>query len=473
MTSGSQQFLPWIFPRLLGGVYFIAFGSLLIQLPGLYGSRGILPITLYLKEFRKALGKKAFRICPTVFWLNCSDRALGGVCLLGVVLSVALMAGGPAVPLLLALWILYLSFVSTGQEFLSYQWDILLLEVGFMTIFLPLAAPSPPIVVFAYRFFLFRFMFSSGAVKILSGDETWRNFTAMTYHYWTQPLPNRVGWFAHHLPVNVQKLSTFMTLMLELVVPALAIVPAPGRLAGFVLLVLFQVLVFVTGSYGFFNILTVVMTVPLLDDTLLAPYFMIPTTQIHPTMSSVVSFIFALFLALNIFQLLALLYRPYWMRRIFAYLSPFMISNHYGLFAVMTSDRLEFELEGSRDGKEWIAYQFRFKPGKLERAPVQAAPHQPRLDWQMWFAALNPRTIEPWLGSLIVRVLEGSPPVLKLFRHNPFPEVPPAYLRLTVYRYRFTTIKEKRKKGQWWERTLVARYKPMMLKSENSKVGGE
>jgi lipase maturation factor 1 len=456
--------LPWLFPKLLGGVYFLAFSSLLVQLRGLYGSQGILPVSSYLTELRQGLGRRAFRLCPTLFWLNSSDRALSGSALLGMFLSLLLIAGAPAVPLLLLLWLLYLSFAAAGQEFLSYQWDALLVEAGFMTIFLPLADPAPPLVVFAYRFFLFRFMLSAGAVKLRSGDPTWRDLTALTYHYETQPLPNRIGWYAHHLPLALQKFSTLGTFFFELAVPFLVLGPAPARLAGFLLLLFFQLLIFATGNYGFFNILTMIMLVPLLDDQQLRfPGDHLAAIVPDEPARIAVSIIFALFLVLNLCQLIRLFYRPSSINRLLTALSPFMISNSYGLFAVMTTNRFEFIIEGSSDGKEWQSYEFRWKPGDPRTPPKQAAPHQPRLDWQMWFAALNPRVIEPWLGNLVIRLLEGSPPVLALFKHNPFPDAPPQQLRLTVYRYHFSTLGVKRSEGRWWERTLLGRFPPMTL----------
>jgi hypothetical protein len=460
----SSHVLPWLFPRLMGGVYFLAFASLLGQVMGLYGSQGILPIRSYLAAIRRHLGAHAWYRCPTLFWLHSGDRAVAGMALAGVVLSLALVAGAPAVPLLVLLWLLYLSYAAAGQEFLSFQWDALLLEAGFMTIFLPLADPAPWLVVFAYRFFLFRFMLSAGVVKLWSGDPTWRDLTALRYHYETQPIPNRIGWYAHQLPPAVQKFSTLGTFFFELAVPLLALGPAPARLGGFLLLLFFQLLIFATGNYGFFNILTMVMLVPLLDDRQLGlAGDLTGSSPLGEHGALLVTILFVPFLALNLCQLVRLFYRPSWLDRLLAPLSPFMISNPYGLFAVMTTNRFEFVIEGSSDLEQWRPYEFRWKPGDPQRPPRQAAPHQPRLDWQMWFAALDPRSIEPWLGNLIVRLLEGSPPVLALFRHNPFPDAPPRYIRLSVYRYHFTTLGIRRREGRWWERTLLGRYEPMTL----------
>ncbi|HYS43494.1 MAG TPA: lipase maturation factor family protein, partial [Geobacteraceae bacterium] len=233
----------WLFLKLLGGVYFLAFASLFVQVEGLYGARGILPIGNYLGAIREELGARGWRYFPSLFWLSSSDFFLHLTAGLGMVLSLLPVCGILTVPALVLLWLLYLSFVSLGQEFLSYQWDALLLEAGFMGIFFPLVTPPPFLVMFAWWFFIFRFIFSAGAVKLLSGDSTWLGLTALCCHYETQPLPNRGGWYAHHLPVAMQKLSTLGTFFFELAVPFLALGPAPVRLAAFSLLVFFQALI--------------------------------------------------------------------------------------------------------------------------------------------------------------------------------------------------------------------------------------
>jgi lipase maturation factor 1 len=458
----------WLFLKLLGGVYFLAFGSLALQVPGLYGSRGILPIAGYVSAIRAAYGKRGARYFPSIFWLNDSDFFLVLAPLLGMLLAIALLftKGFAATALLFLLWLLYFSFVSLGQEFLSYQWDALLLETGFMAIFFPLATPPPLIVMAAWWFFICRFIFSAGAVKLTSGDPTWRDLTALSYHYETQPLPNRIGWYAHHLPKAVQKFSTLGTFFFELALPVLCLGHAPLRLAAFSLLVFFQLLIFATGNYGFFNLLTIVLCVPLLDDRylgFLSPHVP-PAGPAHPALVVLAVAFFAVFLLLNLLQLVRLFYRPKWLSRLLAFPEQARISSPYGLFAVMTTERYEFVIEGSDDLAKWRPYEFRWKPGDPRRVPLQAAPHQPRLDWQMWFAALNPWDVEPWLKNLVRRLLEGSGPVLALLRVNPFPAAPPLYIRLVVYRYHFADIASRRGTGRWWERTFIEAFPPMTLK---------
>jgi hypothetical protein len=467
----SSQIALAIFPRLLGVVYLLAFVSLLVQVRGLYCSGGILPLRDFAAGLRRSLGAAGCRHFPSIFWFNTSDHFITGAAGMGVLLSILLACGVATLPALMLLWLIYLSFASLGQEFLSYQWDALLLETGFMTIFLPLAAPAPPLVCLAYQFFIFRFMLSAGVVKLSSGDPNWRNLRALCFHYETQPLPNRVAWYAHQLPEWLQKLSVLGTFFFELLVPFCCLGPAPFKLAGFCLLVFFQLLLMLTGSYGFFNILTIVLCVPLLDDrylgfaeramTLPAP---LPATGESPFMAALASTVFMLFLVLNVLQLIRLFYRTPLVSRILAFLRPWYVSSPYGLFAVMTVDRFEFVIEGSNDLKSWQPYEFRWKPGDPAVPPQQAAPHQPRLDWQMWFAALNPTYVEPWLKSLLLRLLEGSPPVVALFRIAPFQGAPPAYIRLKVYRYHYTDLAARRNGGGWWRRSEVGESAPMTLK---------
>ena len=452
----------------MGGVYFLAFGSLLIQVRGLLGSRGILPTGAVVAAVKKELGSKAFLSFPTVFLFSSSDFFLTFCAAFGMVLALLLIAGILSVPVLILLWFLYLSFVTVGQEFLFYQWDALLLETGFMSIFLPLAAPPGFIVMFAYWFFIFRFIFSSGWVKLASGDSTWRNLRALCYHYETQPLPNRIAWYLHQLPEPVQKLSTIGVFFFELVVPFLALGPPSMRLAAFALLVSFQLLIFFSGNYAFFNLLTIVLCVPLLDDRYLKVFGDLPSVPALAGQAEVVvvfvASLFSIFLALNIIQLMRLFYRPHWISRLLAVLEPFGISNHYGLFAVMTTERLEFVIEGSHDLAEWEAYEFRWKPGNLAIPPKQVAPHQPRLDWQMWFAALDPESIDPWLQSFVRRLLQGSAPVHVLLKEVPFKENPPKYIRLALYRYHFTDFDLRRETRMWWQRTLINTSSTLMLK---------
>jgi hypothetical protein len=452
-----------LFLRLLGLVYITAFASLALQVEGLVGSHGIVPASEFLSWARSQTGAERYWLVPTLFWLDASDPALLLVSWGGVALAALLACGIAPAAVLALLWACYLSLVSVGNVFLGYQWDALLLETGFLAIFVaPLgsrlrAGQEPPWVsLWLLRWLLFRLTFASGVVKLASGDPTWRSLSALLVHYETQPLPSWVGWYAHQLPAWFQRLSCGVMFAIELLVPWLVFGPRRARLAAFFPLVALQVLIALTGNYAFFNLLTLTLCVLLLDDAAL-PWRRAPETASARPWSRFLLVPMAVvvgLLSLAIFtsscglelpwpRVVALLYRA---------VAPFRSINGYGLFAVMTTSRPEIVVEGSDDGASWKAYGFREKPGDLARAPAFVAPHQPRLDWQMWFAALGRCEQTPWFERFLERLREGSPPVLGLLATNPFPDHPPRYTRALVFDYRFTDSNARRDTGAWWRR---------------------
>lgn len=458
-----------LFLRALGLVYFFAFASAAVQIQGLVGSRGILPIAPALEAFRDVSGGERYWAVPTVFWIDAGDGLLSGVAWGGAALAAALVVGLAPAGLLALLWMLYLSIVSVGQVFFGYQWDALLLETGLLAIVL--APPAlrlrpgqepPRVVLWLLRFLLFRLTFASGIVKLLSGDPTWRSLSALVVHYETQPLPTWVGWYAHQLPAAVQKVSCGLMFAIEIAVPFLIFAGRRGRLAAFGALAALQVLIALTGNYGFFNLLTLALCLLLLDDAALPGHVPEPRTgrewprlAIAPVAAAtgvlaVVLFVSGCGIAVPWPSPVQSLYRV---------MAPLRSVNNYGLFAVMTTTRREIEVEGSDDGGiTWKAYAFPDKPGDPRRAPRFVAPYQPRLDWQMWFAALGTCDQNPWFGQFLGRLQEGSPPVLGLLAANPFPDRPPAVLRALVYDYRFTGMGERRNTQAWWRRAPKGLY---------------
>lgn len=477
----------WLFLRLLGVIYLIAFVSLWTQIRGLVGSQGILPAESFLQVLREQLGSQRTWIAPNLFWwIGASDAAIQFVCFSGVVLSVVLIIGIAPVPALVLLWISYLSLTVIGQDFLEFQWDILLLEVGFLAIFLAplqlfpsLATESPPsrIVLVLLWWLIFRFMLESGLAKLLSGDPAWRNLTALTYHYETQPLPTFLGWYVHQLPLAFHKFSLLFTFFVELIVPFVLVAVRPLRLVACALLVLLQVVIVVTGNYGFFNLLTIALSLLLLDDAVIRSILPTVVTAKLPEAAGVVAgqgpvaTILQIVLAIVVLsvsggQLLAMLrgrgYLPSSLQSLVNVVSPFRTINRYGLFAVMTKSRPEIVIEGSSDGVTWLPYEFKYKPGDLSHPPGFVAPHMPRLDWQMWFAALGGERRHPWFRNFLVRLLQDSPDVLSLLKTNPFPDRPPRYVRALLYDYRFTDRAAKRSTGAWWRRELRGTYSPVL-----------
>lgn len=487
----------WVFLRGLALMYLAAFVSLWVQIHGLVGANGIVPASETMDAVRQHfaqthVGLDRYRRFPTLCWLGASDRALAAQCATGTILSVLLLVGIAPAPILFLLWLIYLSLSTISQEFLGFQWDILLLETGFLAIFFaplqlfPLlknAAPPSRLMLWLLRWLLFRLMFESGCVKLLSGDTTWGNFTALFYHYETQPLPTWIGWYAHQMPHAFQKSSTALMFFIELVVPFLIFFPRRIRHLGCLLFILLQIFILLTGNYCFFNLLTIVLCFTLLDDFAFQKLFRLkfqmleaapPRSKLRWTGFVTVP-LACLVLAVSLVQA-ALFFTEHPLRvsdsgpskvvKAYLWLGPFRTFNTYGLFAVMTTVRNEIVIEGSNDGTNWLAYEFKYKPGDINRHPEFVAPHQPRLDWQMWFAALSDYRQNPWLVRLCVRLLEGSPQVLDLLGHNPFPTFPPRYVRAVVYEYHFTDWPTRRKTGAWWRRELKGMYLPVISASD-------
>ncbi|MBS1956500.1 MAG: lipase maturation factor family protein [Cyanobacteria bacterium SZAS-4] len=483
-TSPTYIFVRWLFLRGLGFVYFVAFASIFVQVLGLIGSHGILPAHLFLKEVGANSSSTPFLSVPTLFWIDCSDTALRFLPGLGIVFSMFIMAGICSGPLLILLWLMYLSVVTVGGDFMGFQWDALLLEVGFLSIFfahykwldLPLKSrderaklPAPSIVVlWLFRFLLFKLMLSSGCVKLLSGDLTWKNLSALHYHYWTQPLPTPLGWCAAQLPDWFQSLSVAIMFFIELIVPFFIFVPGILRLFAAYLTMLLQVLILLTGNYTFFNILTLLLCLLLFDDSIflkLKNYRfakkLIDASVVRPASVLTKLRLAALVTVVVIMTLSrSVSFVPEPIKELSSALSPWCLVNGYGLFAVMTTTRNEIVVEASQDALHWEPYEFIFKPGDISRAPPWVAPYQPRLDWQMWFAALGTRQDSPWFTHFIFQLLRGSADVRALLKKEPFNGQLPKYVRATLYEYQFTNFAELTRSGAWWQRKYIGPFFP-------------
>jgi predicted DCC family thiol-disulfide oxidoreductase YuxK len=449
----------WFF-RCLGLIYAIAFLSLEVQIVGLVGTHGILPAERFVAAIRESLGGWAWLRVPTIFLWGASDTFLRLACVGGAVASLAIILGFALRAALVLAFVLYLSLVHAGQTFLSFQWDYLLLEAGFLAIFL-----RPLLVrVWLLRWLLFRLMLLSGAVKLLSHDPNWRNLTALRYHYETQPLPTPFASYFHQLPMSCQKLSCAFVFFVELMVPFLLFAPRRVRFFAGGATILLQALIFLTGNYAFFNLLAVALCLLLFDDAAFRRASRVPAPRLKSTaLQRAVSVALVAFILLaSGFELLETFSdsMPRAAATALNAIAPFGIVNTYGLFAVMTTSRPEIVVQGSNDGQTWLEYGFKYKPGDLKRPPVWVQPYQPRLDWQMWFAALDGYQSQPWFANLMARLLEGSPDVLALVAKNPFPAAPPRYIRAQLYDYRFTTAAERRVAGNWWRRNFKGEYFP-------------
>jgi hypothetical protein len=498
----------WIFLRLLGVVFLIAFVSFGVQAAGLIGSGGILPADNYLDAVRERFGWGAYWRLPTLLWLGAGDAAIHGVWIAGAVLSVILTIGVLDRAVLFLLWAAYLSLIVAGQTFFNFQWDVLLLETAFTSLWLaPLelrpglhpAAPPSRGAVWLLRWLLFKLMFLSGATKLLSLDESWWGFTALPVHYESQPLPTWIGWHVFQLPAWFHQTSLWAMFAIELAVPCLIFCPRRLRRLSGLALIFLQLTIALTGNYNFFNLLSAALCVPLFDDrffTSLSARFRPRAAvrlrrlarsrpppsrwaRIRGAVAALLAGAFLVLSALSFIEEIARTERgsrarggPRRLPELISGLcdgcerylltpargwflepiAPWRTINGYGLFRVMTTERNEIAVEGSLDGREWKEYEFRWKPGRLDRAPAFVAPHQPRLDWQMWFAALHPQGHFHWLEPLFLSLLKGEAGVLALLGPDPFAGARPRYVRLRLYRYHFTDREERRTAGRWWRR---------------------
>lgn len=499
-TAPSQIRTAGLLLRGVALVYLVAFVSLAVQVEGLYGSEGILPVSGYLDWLGARWGADAWRIHPTLFWLGSSDWALLGSCWAGAFAAIALWTGWTPRLSAAVCWVLYFSLFQIGRVFLGFQWDLLLLEAGFLAIFLaPVglrprsdeAAEPSVVTVWMFRWLLFRLMFASGFVKLMSGDPTWWNLSALEYHYWTQPLPTWTAWGANLLPTVVQRGSVLVMFVIELGFPWFIFGPRRLRLVAFAALVLLQALIAATGNYSFLNLLTVVLCLSLLDDDALQsmlggrrrlPDLRAPWPQdVHPRRPLAIARValaalLALALAtvggaMMVARFVGLDAFPAPVVALVRALEPWHLTSSYGLFAVMTTQRREIVLEGSLDGVEWREYEMRWKPGDVHSRPRFVAPYQPRLDWQMWFASLGDWKQSPWLVEVEKRLLQGPGPVLDLFASDPFDGRPPRHVRAMLYDYRFTSAAVRGETDAWWTRRRVGQFSPTVSREQAAQQG--
>ena len=498
----SYHISRWLFLKLLAVIYLIAFTSFWVQWTGLVGPEGILPITEFFNHIENQFVNEGFLHAPSLQWFFKDFGGMGFICVLGMVLSMLMLLGVLPGLSAVGLWLLYLSVYTGGQRFLNFQWDILLLESGFLAIWiapfcfrfqLSNRNPLSGGCVFLMRWLLFRLMFFSGVTKIASGDPVWMDLTALTYHYETQPLAIWTAWYMHQLPVWFHQLSTGFMFFVELVVPFFIFGPRRVKLCAWFYITLLMGLIFLTGNYTFFNLLTLSLCIFLFDDSILKNFFKSETVFSVPNNTEltnwsqikekiIIGFVLMILLLSSVHTMSRYfpdVRVPSVIRNTLSSIRPFGIINTYGLFSVMTTTRPELIIEKSENGTDWEEIQFKWKAGKEDARPGFVQPHQPRLDWQLWFAALffeqvdeiywqmnstKPETFQDhaafmnrlrvpsgyhWFYRFLRKLLEGSPSVLKLLEDE---TGTPKYLRVWLYNYHFTSSEKKKATGHWWAR---------------------
>ncbi|MER6693697.1 lipase maturation factor family protein [Streptomyces minutiscleroticus] len=458
-TAPGYEVARLVFQRGLAVLYLVAFLGAALQFRALLGERGMLPVPRFTERV-------PFRRSPSVFHLHYSDRFFAAWCWTGCAVSVALIAGldrllplWGAMLLWLVPWALYLSVVNVGQLWYSFGWESLLLEVGFLAVFLGNDEVGPPVVVlFLLRWVLFRVEFGAGLIK-MRGDACWRDLTCLDHHHETQPMPGPLSRLFHRLPKPLHRVEVAANHVTQLVVPFLLFAPQPVASAAAALMVVTQLWLVLSGNFAWLNWLTVVLALSAIE----FPGAARSAPAAPPWYEVVVLAVAALLLALSYRPARNLLSRRQRMNSSF---DPLHLVNTYGAFGSVSRVRQEVVIEGTaeevplRDG-DWKEYEFKGKPGDPQRLPRQYAPYHLRLDWLMWFAALSPAYARPWFGGLLERLLENDRDTLRLLRRSPFPpDAPPRHVRARLYRYRFTNRSERRATGAVWERTFVREFWP-------------
>jgi len=509
-AGATHRYIPrWIFLRSLGIIYFSAFFSLVFQIRGLIGPNGILPAAEYLHAVAAQLGTARFWFAPTLLWFSSGSHMLMALCWVGMLASLLIVVNvWPRIALAIC-FVCFLSFVSAAGDFSGYQSDGMLLEAGFISLFLVPsgfrpgwgeASPSSRASWFLLQWEWFRIYFESGVAKIASGDPEWRHFTAMDEYYQNGPLPTWIGWYVQHLPHWFHAGSVYATLALELGLIWMLFLPRRLRIILFFIVTPWEIGVILTANYAFLNYLVLALGFLLLDDKFCG-YFVrdrwksnilprtaftansvaasevtnrrspdtnSPLTALRLSVTAVMlSWIFYTTTAQLIWMFLPRAPLP--VSPVTA-LEPFRIANRYGLFAVMTRGRYEIEFQGSMDGQNWTAYPFRYKPQDVRKPPGIYAPYQPRFDWNLWFASLGSWREYPLVTSTEERLLANDPDVLSLFAGNPFAKGPPKQVRAVLWQYWFTTMAEKRSNGTWWRREYLGPYAPTLGHDASGKI---
>jgi hypothetical protein len=465
--------------RLLGVVYAIGFLVAAQQIVPLIGSDGLLPIGLFLDRLQQVLGSSfaGFLRLPSVFWLIHSDIALLTTAWAGFALSCVVAAGYANALLLTVLWGLYMSFVHLGQDWYGYGWEVQLLETGFLAIFLcplldarPFPRREPPLpILWLFRWLIFRMMLGAGLIK-LRGDPAWRDFTALYYHFETQPLPNPLSRRLHFLPKAALRVGVGLNHLAELVAPWLVFWPRLARHTGGALIILFQMVLILSGNLSFLNWLTIIPALACFDDGLwskILPRALVRRAE-RAEASAVPSrpmrltawVVTCLVMALSIQPVANMLSPQQIMNTSF---DPLDLVNTYGAFGTVGRERFNVIFEGTNadapdESADWKAYPYKGLPVELNTMPPQIAPYQLRLDWQMWFASMSTPDEYPWTLHLVWKLLHNDPTTLSLFGNNPFPERPPRFVRAVLYQYQFA--EPGNHDGRWWNRKQLGLWLP-------------
>jgi hypothetical protein len=483
---GSMQTVGWLFQRGLAALYLVAFASALHQFPALLGERGLLPVTEFLKRV-------PFSAAPSLFYAGYSDKILKCLVVSGIIVSLLILFAiteffpwWVSTVAWLFLWAVYLSITNVGQKFYSFGWESMLVEAGFFAAFIgPSAMVVPLIPLLILRWMLFRVELGAGLIK-LRHDSCWRDLTCLYYHHETQPMPNPLSRYFHHVPKPMLRFGVAFSHFVQIGMPFALFAPQPYAAIAGLFIIAHQLILIVGGNYSWLNWLTVCLGITAFSDQMIAfvvPHLQMTAAVIYDPLH--VSFMYALLAAtvfLSIQPTLNLFSKNQLMN--FSY-NPLHLVNTYGAFGSMSRERFEVVIEGTEEdavGPDtlWKEYEFKGKPGNIKRVPPQVAPYHLRLDWLMWFIPFSVSVqggriinfgYERWFVMFIQKLLEGDRQTLELLASNPFPERPPKFIRAQYYLYAFTDEKERRATGDYWKRDLLGTYlRPVTVNDINALV---
>ncbi|MFI5156816.1 MAG: lipase maturation factor family protein, partial [Chitinophagales bacterium] len=403
---------------------------------------------------------------------NHSDTMLVAAAWTGFIISCSVLAGYANALMLALLWFLYMSFVHVGQDWYGYGWEIQLLETGFLAIFLcPLLEmrlfpkhPPPLQIIGLFRWLIFRIMLGAGLIKI-RWDEGWRNWTALYYHFETQPIPGPLSRWFHFMPHVLLKCGVWFNHIAELLAPWFVFWPRIGRHIAGSVIALFQITLILSGNLSFLNWVTIIPALACFDDgfwgKLLPKHLLEESKAMNEKARTsrpmqTVSWVVVALVGLLSIQPIANMISPAQIMN--TSFDPLDLVNTYGAFGTVGRERLNVVFEGTmdevaNDSAHWKAYLYKGLPVELDKSPSQIAPYQLRLDWQMWFAAMSTPEEYPWTLHLIWKLLHNDAAALSLFAGNPFPDKPPRFIRAVLFRYRFA--KPGNPEKLYWNRERV------------------
>ena len=472
--ENGYRLISALFLRLLAIIYLIAFFDLTSQILGLVGDQGILPLQPWLEAVLLDLGWQAYLFLPTLLWIDQSNLFLQSITWAGCGLSLLLFFNILPRLSLLLLFVCYLSLVNAGQTFLHFQWDGLLLEAGFLAIFL---RPDSRIMIFLFRWLLFRLRFMSGISKLAMGDPSWLGMYALVYYFETQPLPHVGAWYFHNLPQILLIAATVMVLIIEIIVPFMMFLSRRYRFIAAWLTLGLQLLILLSSNHNWFNLLSMALCLFLFDDKAVSKVvppglqrWLLrgggairingPSSGAFRVFSGTLAAVIIVAGVLNTYRMAVSEEINQHIHAALDVLQRWHIVNTYHVFPTMTTRQVELKIEGSIDGIEWKPYQFKYRPDELSQAPPIVIPRQPRLDWMVWFVPLHPRHL-PWFDAFLRSLLENSPHVTALLKHNPFADQAPNYIRVHAWHYRFTSPQQRDENGNWWQRQYLGLFAPL------------